>query len=95
MSLVKIIKEFIYKCDFFFSAELLRYNGETENKTLFGGFVSIGLITALLITFASMVLDTLDMIKITSGVNFKNADDPTPLTLTTIGNGTGKFMFGV
>ena len=92
MRLLSNSKKFIYKMDFFYTAEVLRFKEEPEYKTLFGGIMSIAIIILLLVTFYNKVIDTFGKIIITSGDSAISADDPVPYTISTI---PGKpFMFG-
>jgi hypothetical protein len=72
---------------------LLRYKEEPEYRTLLGGILSLSIIVALAVTFYNKVIDTLDMIIITSSSAATNADDPTPFLIQTLP--TGPFMLGV
>ena len=47
--------------DFFYSTEMLRYDDDLQYKTLTGGIVSIGIIITIIIGFASLILNTLDL----------------------------------
>lgn len=87
------VKNVLYKLDFFYTAELLRYREEPEYRTLFGGFLSFSIILALLVTFYNKVIDTFEKVLISSSLSAINADDPTPYNISTM---PGKpFMFGV
>ena len=87
------VKNALYKMDFFYTAELLRYREEPEYRTLFGGFLSFSIIILLLVTFYSKVLDTFDKVIISSSLSAISADDPTAYNISTM---PGKsFMFGV
>jgi hypothetical protein len=90
---LKILKETLYKTDFFASTELLRFRGDADNKTLTGGFVSLAMIIAILVTFASMIITTINKVMITASVTNTADSDPSPLTLSTYGD--YPFMFGV
>lgn len=52
------IKGVLYKMDFFYTAELLRYREEPEYRTLFGGFMSLSIIILLLVTFYQKIFAT-------------------------------------
>lgn len=75
--------------------EYLRYKSEPEYRTLLGGFMSIFLITSLMVVFSNKVINTLNMMSITSSTSLQVADDPTPLTITTKGPTRRTFMLGV
>lgn len=53
------------------------------------------LIITLMVAFSNKVLSTLNMLSINSSTSNQNADDPTPLTLSTYGVDQVNFMFGV
>ena len=87
------LKNVLYKMDFFYTAELLRYREEPEYRTLFGGFLSLSIILLLLVTFYNKVIDTFDKVIISSSVSAINANDPILYTISTM---SGKpFMLGV
>lgn len=60
-----------------------------------GGAFSMVLIIVLLVAFSNKVLNTLNMLSITSTTTNQNADDPEPLILSTSGTDRVQFMFGV
>lgn len=60
-----------------------------------GGAFSMVLIIVLLVAFSNKVLNTLNMLSITSTTTNENADDPEPLILSTSGTDRVQFMFGV
>jgi hypothetical protein len=93
MKLLRSIKGFFYKCDFFYTAELLRYKTEPEYRTVFGGVLSVFLIIGLIVLFYNKLIDTLEKIIITSDLNHINAADPAPYNISTYSE--NQFMFGV
>ena len=93
MKLFRGFKNFIYKSDFFYTTELLRYKKEPEYRTLFGGVLSLIIIIALIATFYNKLIDTLDKVIITSVSNNLNAADPDPYDISTFSD--DHFMFGV
>ena len=76
MGFKKILKEAIFKLDFFVTAEVLRVNSEPDYKTLVGGITSITIIIVLLATFYNKIIDTLDKIVINSAFDSIHYDDP-------------------
>ena len=52
----------------FYSAEMLRYNKDTQYKTVTGGLMTIGIIVLVVIGFFSMISQTLNKTAITSFV---------------------------
>lgn len=79
--------------DLFYATEMLRYDKELEYRSFTGGLLSIAIIIAVIIGFASMILDTLSL----SSINFvesitKNTDP----SFTHMDMGAGsKFMMAV
>lgn len=93
MGFWKNLREIIYKLDFFYTAELLRYREEPEYRTVFGGILSLSIIILLLVTFYNKVIDTLNKVIITSSLSATNYNNPPLYTISTM---PGKmFMFGV
>ena len=92
MKLLHNFKKAIYKLDFFYTAEVLRFKDEPEYKTLFGGIMSISIILLLLIAFYNKVIDTFGKIIITSSTSAISADDPVPYNISTMPG--QPFMFG-
>lgn len=93
MGFFRSLKNFVYKADFFYTTELLRYKEEPEYRTLLGGILSLGIIVALIATFYNKVVDTLNKVVITATGANTNAADPLPFNISTIPG--SKFMFGV
>ena len=87
------IKGIIYKLDFFYTAELLRYREEPQYRTLFGGVLSVSIILLLLVTFYNKVFDTFKKVIIQSSVSATSYDDPRAYTIST--RPGQPFMFGV
>jgi hypothetical protein len=56
----------VKKIDFFYSTEMLRYDKDEDFKTLTGGFISVGIIIAILVGFASMIINTLNQTTISN-----------------------------
>lgn len=54
------VKQLVKLSDFFNSFQMLRFNKETEYRTITGGIVSIGVIITIIIAFASMIKDTIN-----------------------------------
>lgn len=93
MKFISGLKSFIYKADFFYTAELLRYKEEPEYRTLLGGVLSLSIIVALLATFSNKVIDTLNKVIITATSSNTNEADPPAFNLSS--HDGSKFMFGV
>jgi hypothetical protein len=77
MAVLKTLKGIIYQLDMFCSSELLRYNAETQYKTLTGGILSFAIICVIAGGFFNMIIDTLDRVTITSTlVTIKQSNPP-------------------
>lgn len=57
---LKRLKQLLQPFDMFCSSQLLRYNSNTEYKTLTGGLISFLIIISMIIVFTSMVSNTLN-----------------------------------
>lgn len=77
----------------FYASDMLRYEKEGEYSTITGGIISVGIIIAILVGFASMILDTLDLSVITTQASLTKQIDPTSAILTT--EPEAHFMFGI
>lgn len=56
---------------------MLRYDDDEDFKTLTGGIISLGIIVAIFIGFASMILNTLNLSSISTATQIiKNVDPP-------------------
>ena len=77
----------------FYATDMLRFDKEGEYSTLTGGILSAGIIVAILVGFASMILDTLDLSVISTQLSLTKQVDPTPVTLSTVPD--SHFMFGI
>ncbi len=80
MAILKGIKRLIYQTDMFCSSQLLRYNSETQYKTMTGGLLSLAIIIVIIVGFANMISDTLQRTSITSSLTINKQSDP-PLAL--------------
>ena len=72
---------------------MLRYDNETEYKTVTGGIITISIIILVTIGFASMITDTLNKTAISSSLNVQKSNDPTFYNL--IADSDHNFMFGI
>ncbi len=80
MRILKGIDYIVKKIDFFYSRDMLRYEDDEDYKTLTGGIASIGIIVAIVIGFASMILDTLNLTSITTSTQvIKNVTPPSSI----------------
>lgn len=87
------IKHLVKMTDFFYSSEMLRYEDELEYRTLTGGVLSLGIIVTILIGFASMIIDTINLTSITTQMQVVKSTNPSAAILSTAPG--SKFMFGV
>ena len=83
MKIFKAIKGFIHKSDFFYTTELLRYKGDPEYRTLFGGILSLLIFVGLIVTFYNKLIETVNKVNITSVSSNINAADPIPFNIST------------
>lgn len=93
MEACKGFKNLIKMGDFFNSYQMLRYQKETEYRTLTGGIISIAIITTIIIAFASMILDTINRNIIDFTLVSEREIDPAYTSILVEQGST--FMFGV
>lgn len=79
--------------DFFNSSQMLRFQNENEFRTLTGGIISIGIIITIIISFASMILDTLNLSTINYTENSIKRVDPSYTAMTA--DPDKNFMFAI
>lgn len=91
MRFLKRVQSLIKVTDFFYSSEMLRYNDENEYRTLTGGIISIGIIITIIVGFANMIMDTLNLNTISTTFELIKNKNPTPTTLST--SPDSHFMF--
>lgn len=53
------LRNLIKMNDLFYAREMLRYDKELEYRSVTGGLLSLGIIIAVIIGFASMIINTL------------------------------------
>ena len=92
MNFCKQVKGFLLQADLFYSSEILKYNSETQYKTLSGAIVSLILMGAIISGFSSMIISTMERTSITSSLEVKKSQDPELLKLKDADN---NFMFGI
>lgn len=78
--------------DMFYSAEMLRYNEDSNYKTVTGGLVSIGIVIVVIAGFFNMISETINRTAISYTLNSEATGDPTACNLIT--NKDNMFMFG-
>ena len=67
--------------DFFNSSQLLRYNTDNEYKTITGGIISLAIITIILISFSSMISDTMERNTIVYSESVFRSPDPSKIIM--------------
>ena len=92
MNFCKQVKGLLLQADLFYSSEILKYNSETQYKTLSGAIVSLILMGAIISGFSSMIISTMERTSITSSLEVKKSQDPELLKLKDADN---NFMFGI
>ena len=92
MNFCRKVKAVILHADLFYSSEILKYNSETQYKTLSGAIVSLILMGAIISGFSSMIISTMERTSITSSLEVKKSQDPELLKLKDADN---NFMFGI
>ena len=60
MGILKKVTNLLKKIDFFYSAQMLKYEDELEYKTFTGGFFSVCIIATICVGFFSMVYKTIN-----------------------------------
>jgi hypothetical protein len=93
MRFLQSLKKAISSIDMFYSSEMLRYESDTQYKTITGGIITISIVAMVTIGFASMITDTLNRTAITSSLNIRKSNDPTYYDLKA--DPKSMFMFGV
>ena len=66
MKILSKVKEAVQMSDFFYSTHMLRFEKEGEYRTLTGGLLSVVIIVVIVLGFANMIIDTLNMTNITT-----------------------------
>lgn len=69
MGLLNRLKKLIKMNDFFYSTEMLRFNDESEYKTITGGLISLGIIIMIMAGFATMIIDTFSLNSVKSSTD--------------------------
>jgi len=81
MSFLKALKNQISKSDMFYASEMLRYDSDSQYKTVTGGILSIGIFITIIIAFTSMIGDTFNRTSISYSFQTLKEDEPTPVTI--------------
>ena len=66
MKIGKGVRELLYKLDFFYEFNFLRYKDEADYNTITGGIVSLTIILLVAITFSDKVSQTIGKVNIQS-----------------------------
>lgn len=93
MGFFSLLKDAVRMNDLFYATEMLRYDKELEYRSFTGGLLSIAIIIAVIVGFASMILDTLSLSTISFVTTVTKNSNP-PLTKMDMGAGS-KFMMAV
>jgi len=67
----------------FYSSELLRYDNDTQYKTLTGGFITAIIIIMVTVSFFAMISDTLNRTAISSALTVTKSQNPSKYDLVT------------
>lgn len=92
MRILRVLKSFLVKIDFFGSNEMLRYKGEGKYQTLTGGVITFILVILFGIVALERFISVVTKDTVTSRDSTYFVDDPTPTSFTI---GDSKFIFGV
>jgi hypothetical protein len=92
MVFLQHFKKVIYQLDLFCSSQLLRYNSDTQYKTLTGGLLSLTIIVVIIVGFANMISNTLNRTSISSTLTTTKQSNPPLATL--VPNKETMFMLG-
>ena len=68
MNFCRKVKAVILHADLFYSSEILKYNSETQYKTLSGAIFSLIIMGAIVTGFYSMIISTMERTSITSNL---------------------------
>lgn len=93
MKFCSLLRDSIKLNDLFYSTEMLRFDKEMEYRSVTGGLFSLGIIIAVLVGFASMIIDTLALNTINSVQSITKDSTPTSTNIT-LGSGSN-FMLAV
>jgi hypothetical protein len=66
MKFCSLLRDGIKMNDLFYASEMLRFDKELEYRSITGGIFSMAIIVAVLVGFASMIIDTLALNTINS-----------------------------
>ncbi len=81
MRFLEHLKKITSSIDMFYSSEMLRYDNDTEYKTVTGGIITISIIILVTIGFASMITGTLNKTAISSSLDINTSNNPTYFNL--------------
>lgn len=83
MGLLNRLKKLIKMNDFFYSTEMLRFNDESEYKTITGGLISLGIIIMIMAGFATMIIDTFSLNSVKSSTDIIHHEVPSAANFST------------
>ncbi len=61
---------------------MLRYNGDTQYRTVTGGIATLGIMIMVIIGFFSMISETINKTAISSTTNILRSNNPPEFNLT-------------
>ena len=93
MKFVKKVSRAVQQVDFFNSSQLLRYEKENDYRTFTGGFISLGVISVILIGFAKMIFQTISKENINTKSSSLHSLEPPPVNFQT--GPEHKFMISI
>ncbi len=77
MKILEQIKRIVTSIDMFYSSQMLRYDNDTEYKTVTGGIITISIVVLVTVGFMSMISDTFNRTAITASLDIAKSNDPT------------------
>jgi hypothetical protein len=93
MKFCSVLRDGARMNDLFYATEMLRFDKEMEYRSITGGLFSLAIIVAVLVGFASMIVDTLSLNTINSVQLITKDSEPSASSLTL--GGDSKFMMAV
>ena len=92
MNFCKKVKAVLLHADLFYSSEILKYNNDTQYKTLSGAILSLIIMGSIISGFSSMIISTMERTSISSSLEVKKSQNPELLKLKDADN---NFMLGI
>jgi hypothetical protein len=79
---LRTLRSLLSQAEIFCSSEMLRYNSESQYKTLAGGLLSLIIICAIMVGFINTIAETINRTSITSTLVINKDTDPTYAALS-------------